>query len=168
MLAGVVGVDAVIARGHWSIPTQGLLDEAGHLLTAGLILVALPWSPVSRWVRWALIGSVAIDIDHVPLYTFAPEFSAGGRPPTHSALAAALLVAAGLALPRVRVPLLGLALGVSLHFVRDIATGPGLPLLWPLSGRAILLPYAAYLGLLSAAAIVGIWGLARRHRSMAR
>jgi inner membrane protein len=35
--------------------------------------------------------------------------------------------------------------------VRDLATGPGVPLLWPLLPASVQMPYAVYLGLLVAA-----------------
>jgi hypothetical protein len=83
VLAAVCGLDAVISVRHWPIPALGLLDEAGHLLTAIVLLAALPSARIPRLAPWALMGSVAIDVDHIPLYTFAPGFIVSGRPPTH-------------------------------------------------------------------------------------
>jgi inner membrane protein len=110
---------------------------------------------VSRLRWWALVGSVVIDADHVPLYTFAPEFSvAGGRPPTHSLVTVAVLLALGAGIARVRGPMVGLAIGVFLHLVRDVVTGPGVPALWPVSATIVRFPYPTFLGLLSAAGVV--------------
>ena len=146
------------------MPIIGPLDEIGHLLTAALLLLALP-RPARRKVwPWALIGAVAIDVDHVPLYTFAPEFEVGGRPPTHSLLTVLVLFVAALAIPAARVPLAGLALGVCLHFVRDVATGPGMPLFWPVSHAVVRVPYPAYLAVMVVAAGVGTWRILRRCR----
>jgi inner membrane protein len=44
--------------------------------------------------------------------------------------------------------------GVGLHLVRDLATGPGLRLLWPLSGRGSRAPYPPYAAAVLAAAAV--------------
>jgi membrane-bound metal-dependent hydrolase YbcI (DUF457 family) len=47
--------------------------------------------------------------------------------------------------------LLGLALGVLLHFFRDLAEGDGagVSLLWPLSDHAFSYPHATYLVLMA-------------------
>jgi inner membrane protein len=45
--------------------------------------------------------------------------------------------------------------GVALHFVRDIATGPGLPLWWPWEQRNRNLPYQLYSRTLMVLAAVG-------------
>jgi len=49
--------------------------------------------------------------------------------------------------------MLGLAFGISAHLLRDLATGPGVPLFWPLSGAAVELPYVAFVAALLAAAL---------------
>ena len=51
-----------------------------------------------------------------------------------------LLVVAALS-RRLRTAATGVAVGVLLHFVRDVATGPGLPLASPLCSGGALLPY---------------------------
>ena len=107
---------------------------------------------------------MAIDIDHVPLYTFAPGFDVGGRPPTHSLLTVLVLAGVAVLIPAVRTPFAGLALGVCLHFVRDVATGPGVPLLWPLHDSAVRVPYAAYLAVLAVAVGVATWRIFRGTR----
>ena len=48
--------------------------------------------------------------------------------------------------------------------LRDIATGPGIPLAWPISGRAFEVPYPAYAALLVAGATTAI----ERHRRITR
>jgi inner membrane protein len=88
---------------------------------------------------------VAIDVDHIPLYLIGGRFTVnGGRPPTPCLLLVLLLVGIGLAGPRVRWAL-GAAIGVLLHFVRDVATGPGVPLFWPVSDAAVRTPHQGYL-----------------------
>jgi inner membrane protein len=154
-LGAVVALDLVGSAISTGTVGRGMLDEPAHLLTAALILSAMPRSSVRQWWWWALAGSVVIDIDHLPLYTFAPQFSvAGGRPPTHSIATVAALLVLGAMIPRLRAPLVGLAAGVCLHLFRDVATGPGAPLLWPLSDIAVQLPYPVYLALVTAAAAI--------------
>jgi len=160
-LGVIVGVDLMLGQRPWPLVFDGTLDEAGHLMTAGLLLAALPWSAIGGLWPWALIGAVAIDIDHVPLYTFAPEFAVDGRPPTHSMLTVLFLAVLAVAIPAARIPLAGLALGVGLHFVRDIATGPGVPLFWPFNDAAIRVPYALYLPVMGAAAAIATWKIFR-------
>ena len=63
---------------------------------------------------------------------------------------------------RLRTPLSGLALGVVLHLVRDLITGRGVPLFWPVTGTSVLAPYALYVGLLSLAATWAVLRPARR------
>jgi hypothetical protein len=47
----------------------------------------------------------------------------------------------------------GLAFGVSAHLLRDAATGPGVPLLWPLQGVAAV-PYGVFATLLASVAVI--------------
>ena len=102
-------------------------------------------------------ASVLIDADHVPLYAGLPVAGAGGRPFTHGLwLVLVLLLAAALA-PRARRWLVPVAVGLLLHQLRDSATGPGLPWLWPV-GDALVVPYAVYAALLVAGALVAYSG----------
>jgi inner membrane protein len=140
----VLGLDAIAAAGHWSLLVRGLLDEPAHLLTAWLLLAAILPARLNGVRAWALVGAVAIDVDHVPLYLWGVGAGPGGRPVTHSLLAVAALVAVALIWKRARGPLGGLALGLLLHLVRDSATGPGVPLLGPLEDGRLLVPYVVY------------------------
>jgi inner membrane protein len=135
-----------------------LLDEPAHLLTAWLLLSVLPLRRRVPW-PWALVGAVAIDVDHVPLYLWhVGTATENGRPVTHGLLTLLALAAAALGVRRLRVPLLGLVCGVALHLVRDLGTGPGVPLVWPLSDASVLVPYAWYVALLAAATVVATVG----------
>lgn len=152
LVAAVLGLDAVNDRVPFHMFLTGGLDEPAHLATAALALGAAADVDVLRRhgtvVLSALVGSMAIDVDHIPLYAGLPHVAADGRPYSHSlATSAVLLVAAG-AVPRGRRVLAGLALGVGLHFVRDIGTGPGLPLWWPFRISDVRVPYPAYVGAL--------------------
>ncbi len=154
LVAAVLLLDAVQFARPWPVPIAGLLDEPAHLATAWLGLAALAPRRLSRraWVA-ALAASVLIDVDHVPLYLTDGGFAVdGGRPPTHSLLLAALLAVA--ALPRRTRWLLGAAAGVVLHLARDVATGPGIPWLWPLTDATARLPYPAYAVVLAGLAVL--------------
>ncbi len=156
-LAAVCSLDLLLAARSWSTPVVGLLDEPAHLLTAWLLLTA---AGVRRRqvLVWALVGSVLIDVDHVPLYAGAEVTTGGGgRPVSHSLLTLFVLLALAAAWRFQRLRLAGLAAGVGLHLVRDVALGPGVPVLWPLLRESVRVPYALYLGLLVLAAVVATW-----------
>jgi inner membrane protein len=136
----------------WPVLVMGLLDEPAHLLTAWLVLAAIPFP--RRLRPWALFAAVAIDLDHIPLFIWdGPVSDEGGRPVSHS-LVTVLLLAVAAAVPRWRTVAAGFAAGVLLHFVRDIATSTGLPLLWPLRQENVLLPYWVYVATIAALAAV--------------
>jgi inner membrane protein len=123
---------------------------------AGLVLTAVTEVRTRAW-PWVLLGVVAIDIDHIPLYLWGgPLAAGGGRPVTHSLATVVALLAAGLAVPRLRRGASWLAVGVLLHFVRDVATSPGVPLWLPVKSDSVLLPYRAYLILLVALAAIAV------------
>ncbi len=164
LLAVVVTLDAALCAGPSGVLVVGVLDEPCHLATAALALLAAPRLTAGpRATGLVLLASVGIDVDHVPLYLGVPGVAADGRPYTHSLLTVLVLLALA-ATPRARAVCRPLALGVGLHLVRDVATGPGVPLWWPVSGSDVLLPYGAYLALLAAAAAVATSRLARPAR----
>ncbi len=156
------GLDWVRAIREWPLPVVGLLDEPAHLLTAWLFLAAVPATRRRLDPRWLLLGAVVLDVDHLPLYLWgALATSAGGRPATHSLVTVlALFTVAGLS-RRLRATAAGLAAGVLLHFLRDVATGPGLPIAWPLSENSTVLPYGLYLGVSAGLAMLAIARLSR-------
>jgi len=132
------------------------LDEPAHVATAALALLAAGVSLRALrhrgWVVTTLAAAVLIDLDHVPLYLGAEWIAPSGRPLTHSLATPLVLLAIAAPLRgAVRRVVLATALGVGLHLVRDIATGPGVPLWWPLDWRSVRLPYPWY-----AAAVVGL------------
>jgi inner membrane protein len=156
-LLAVCGLDAVLSARAWPVPVVGLLDEPAHLLTAWLALAALgPGSlrTPAGVAPWVLAGSVLLDVDHVPLYLWGePVAEQGSRPVTHSAVTIGVLLLLAAALRnRPRTAALGLAAGAALHLVRDVVSGPGIPLLWPLDPVDVRLPYGVYLAVLAGAA----------------
>jgi membrane-bound metal-dependent hydrolase YbcI (DUF457 family) len=130
----------------------GIVDWLGHLAT-GVVLVAL-LRPSRRVALGILLGSVLIDVDHLPSELGTDLLTAGSdRPYTHS-LAILLAVAAAAAVTRSRL-LLGGAIGLAGHLFRDIGTGDaGVPLLWPLSDTPAVVPFAVYVAVLAAVALI--------------
>lgn len=168
-LAVVVLLDVVARSRYWGIAITGILDEPAHLATALLVLLAVagPGRLLARpWFGGAaLVGAVAIDLDHVPLYAGAAVAVDGGRPFTHCLLTAVVLSAAALAVARFRPVLLGLATGVLLHLLRDLATGPGVSLFFPVWSERIEMPYRAYVVVLVICAVVATGRAAAEYRS---
>jgi inner membrane protein len=152
LVAIVLLADALLHLLDPPYPALGLLDEPAHLATAGLLVLAI--APERRaFVVSALVAAVALDLDHVP-----EEFGADlltrstTRPVTHSL--AGLALAGGLvALSRRPAIVAGVACGIGSHLLRDLATGGGIPLLWPLTDKEFQLPYAVYLAAVLALAV---------------
>lgn len=143
--AAITALDVVYRTGPWNLVASAVLDEPTHLLTAALLWCAIrPRRPRAGVLPWVVAGSVAIDLDHLPLYLGHPGFLIdGGRPPTHSLTTVAVLALLALVTRRYR-SFGGLAVGVLLHFVRDVATGPGLSLGWPVFDASVHIPFLAY------------------------
>jgi inner membrane protein len=154
--AAVLVLHLIAGARRWPPVVMAVLDEPAHLLTAWLILAALPGGLLKRGLgRWALVASVAIDLDHIPLYLWGREFSVDGRPPTHSPAFVLVLLAIAALLRRTgRERVVGIALGIALHLVRDLATGPGVPLLWPAYHSSVIVPPDVYLIAVVAVAVV--------------
>src|ERR1700749_5188598 len=71
LLAAVaLAFDAADRRVPFSILASGVLDEVAHLATGALGLLALSCfiDVPRRFYAAGLIASVAIDLDHIPLY----------------------------------------------------------------------------------------------------
>jgi hypothetical protein len=150
LLAGVaLGFDALNRRVPFHLLSTGPLDEVAHLATAalGLMVLACLIDALRRFYVAALIASVAIDLDHVPLYLGL--LNDGQRPVTHSLAAVVVFAGAAAVSRRHRAVLAGIATGLVLHFARDIAEGPpGVQLLWPVDGRAWTASYWWFLGMI--------------------
>ena len=151
LLAGAaLACDAAERRIAFAVWTTGPVDEAAHLAMAALgllVLIRFIDAPRRFYVA-ALIASVAIDLDHIPLYLRLLGDSAQ-RPITHSLSTAAVFVAAAAANRRHRAVLAGVATGLVLHFARDIAEGyPGVRVFWPLQGTSWIVSYRWFLGLI--------------------
>lgn len=170
-LVALVGLLDLAGRATpFQILLTGLLDEPAHLATATLVLLAVaggPWLARNPTLTvTALAASVLIDVDHVPLYAGVPHVAdSGGRPFSHSLTTVVILAAAWLVTGRRWPVLAGAAIGVCLHFTRDIATGPGLQLFWPVSWAVTRLPYSTYVTLIVILGVVATGrALAARRR----
>lgn len=146
------------AHPYPTVLLAGTLEEPAHLLTSALILAAAagPARLLAHRGRTAiaLVGSVALDVDHLPLYESNIGLAARSAPNTHSVMVVAAFLLAAAAWPRGRSVMTALAAGVALHLVRDLATGGGLTLVWPLSSAVFRVPYVLYALVLMGAAMV--------------
>jgi inner membrane protein len=151
LLAGVaLAFDAADRRIPFGVWTTGPVDEVAHLATAalGLLVLACFIDAPRRFYVAALIASVAIDADHIPLYLGLLGNQAQ-RPVTHSLSTVAVFVAAAAASRRYRPVLAGVATGLVLHFARDIAEGyPGVRVFWPLQDTSWMVSYRWFLGMI--------------------
>ena len=135
----------------------GPLDWSAHVATALILLANLPLSTGHSFATAALVAAMAIDLDHVPGYLGTDILTAGTpRPYTHSLATVLLGAGAGAVLSgSARMIALGAAFGVLAHLLRDIATGDGVALLWPLTETGVRVPFwieAAAIGALAARA----------------
>lgn len=150
LLAVVAACDALVALIHPPVGALlGALDEPAHLATTGLVLLCIG---VGRreFVAAALVASVAIDLDHLPMRFGSDVLTAGTtRPYTHSLVGALAITVVVLIVTRRTILAAGVVTGLLAHFLRDAATGGGLALWWPFSDRAVQAPYPAYAALLT-------------------
>jgi hypothetical protein len=153
LLAGVaLGFDAADRLTQFNVLSTGLFDEVCHLATAalGLLVLACFLDVPRRFYVAAMVASVAIDLDHIPLYLGLLGNQAQ-RPVTHSLATVVVFVGAAIASRRHRAVLTGVAAGLLLHFARDIAEGPpGVRMFWPLQGTAWMVNYWWFLGMILA------------------
>jgi hypothetical protein len=151
LLAAVaLAFDAADRRLPFGVWTTGPVDEVAHLSTAalGLLVLARFIAAPRRFYVAALIASVAIDGDHIPLYLGLLGNQAQ-RPVTHSLSTVAVFVVAAAASRRHRAVLAGVVTGLVLHFTRDIAEGyPGVRVFWPLQDTSWMVSYRWFLGMI--------------------
>jgi inner membrane protein len=153
LLAGIaLAFDAADRRVQFSILNTGPLDEVAHLATAalGLLVLACFIDVPRRFYVAALIASVAIDLDHIPLY-LGLLGNQDQRPVTHSLATVLVFAGAAAVSRRHRAVLAGVATGLFLHFARDIAEGPpGVRLFWPVQDTAWTASFLWFLGMIIA------------------
>ena len=151
LLAGLaLGFDAADRSVPFSILYTGLLDEPAHLATGGLGLLAVSCviDVPRRFYVAGMIASVAIDLDHIPLY-LGLLGNEGQRPVTHSLATVIVVAGAAVVWCRHRAVLAGIVTGLLIHFARDIAEGPpGVRMLWPLQDTAWTASFWWFLGMI--------------------
>ncbi len=153
-MLGIFANDRFLRYGEGSFLHVALTDEPAHAVTALLTVAA-----VATWHRaWrapairlaALLGGTAIDLDHLPDALGWYGLSAGtARPHTHTLATLALLL--GIARCKRgarRRALLAAALGLGVHFLRDLVEGSTVPLLWPVTRYGFAVAYGWYAALL--------------------
>jgi len=144
----------------------GPLDETAHLLTTLFVLWALVPLASPGFRIAALVASVVIDVDHVPGRLGANWLTRGTpRPYTHSLLVILCVLLLALFWRRRRPILLGVALGLTVHFWRDLSEPGGVPLLWPISDHAFSDSRLAYLVAAGLLAILALWRARRAPRA---
>ena len=153
LLAGIALIfDAADRRVPFSVVASGPLDEVAHFATAALGLLVLERfvDIPRRFYVAALVASVAIDLDHIPLY-LGLLGNRDQRPVTHSLATVIVFVVAAVASRGHRAVLAGASTGLVLHFARDITEGPpGVRMLWPLQQTAWSASYWWFLGMIIA------------------
>ena len=150
LAAGALAFDAVDRRIPYGVWTTGPVDEVAHLATAalGLLVLARFIDAPRRFYIATLIASIAIDVDHIPLYLGLLGNQAQ-RPVTHSLSTVAVFATAAAASRRHRAVLAAVATGMVLHFARDIAEGyPGVRVFWPLQDTSWMVGYWWFLGMI--------------------
>lgn len=144
----IFAVHPVLTSGPLPLWLIGIVDEVGHVATAAILVAAWPVRLGRPLVLVALASSVAIDADHALQYLGTDVLTEGTvRPYPHSLATPVLALAAAAALRGTpRSIALGVTAGVLAHLFRDLATGPGVPLLWPVSDAAVRIPWPVYGG----------------------
>jgi membrane-bound metal-dependent hydrolase YbcI (DUF457 family) len=152
----LAGADWATRRAGGSTFPGGPLDEVTHLLTALLVFWALGSRTRARFLVPALIASVAIDADHIPGRLGVDWLTAGTpRPYTHSLLLIVVVLAIAVVWRRRRDVLLGVAIGLGIHYWRDMGEGgSGVSLLWPFSYHPFQYPHAAYVAVMVAFVLI--------------
>lgn len=156
MLLAAADVACQLSGG--SLAVQGSLDELAHLLTMLFVLWAVGCRLDRPFAKAALLISVAIDLDHIPQYLGWYGLTQGTpRPYSHSLLTILIVLlvaswcssrslrAGGARWPRGSQICFGLAIGLGVHFCRDMAEpGSGVSLLWPVSYHSFSYPHWTY------------------------
>lgn len=151
----VVVVEGILALEPPTLFLGGA-DWIGHLATTAIIVAAIP-RPLPRALIAGAFLALLIDLDHIPdLFADAGINDETPRPLSHS-LVTVLVVGGTAAAVRARAPryadfALGVAIGVPMHLLRDVFTGPGVGLFWPLD-TVVEGPFLVYLAGLSLVAL---------------
>jgi hypothetical protein len=151
------GADAGDQLAGSTVWLAGPFDETAHLLTTLFVLWAIGGPVFDRLLVPALVASVAIDLDHVPGELGYDWLTKGTpRPYTHSLLTIVVVLLIALCWRGRRELWLGVAVGLAIHFWRDMGEpGSGVALLWPASDASWSLSHLSYLLVMALAIAVG-------------
>lgn len=157
LLPVVVGLDASFRGAELPLFKEAVVDETAHVATALIAVICFFPQAGIRMVVGAVLGSTAIDLDHLPAMAGSLILTAGtNRPYTHSMTTVVLVTFLGFALPSLLRPFVwGVTFGVLSHLLRDMATG-GVPLFWPLATFRVVVPYHLYFVVLVAATCITV------------
>ena len=151
----ILALHPVLTQLRLPVLVLGPVDWSAHLATALLLVANLPRPADGRIVLAALVASMALDHDHIPHMVGAGWLTEGTpRPYPHSLATVVIAFALAARLPAgaPRAVAVGVAGGVMAHLTRDVATGDGVALLWPLTDRAVRVPFWAYAAAVAALA----------------
>jgi hypothetical protein len=148
----------------------GPLDETAHLMTTLLVLWAFGRGTLGRFELSAMIATAGIDSDHIPDRLGVTLLTNGTpRPYTHSLLAIAVVLVGAALWRRRRDVLLGVALGLGIHFWRDLSEpASGVSLLWPWSDHGFTMPHASYVAVMGICVAVDAWRTVPWHDALFR
>lgn len=154
--------DLFLTRVQVSQPIGAMFDEPAHIATGLLLLGILPMALRTRsgldGLLGVLLGSVLIDIDHLP-QQFGYKFLTRGtdRPYPHSLLMLFIVLIIATLLPGIwRRIGYGFAFGLAAHFPRDLATNR-VALGWPVTNHGYHLPYGCYAAIVLLTFTIILW-----------
>lgn len=156
----ILFIDKAFDWSRHGLLSAAIADATAHLLTALLLLVAIPRRMPPYFIIGALSAALLIDLDHLPLVLgFDLLTRQTGRPVTHAIWTIALTFILAVATRnRVRFVLFGVSYGLIAHFARDLAsTSAGVPLLWPVITHGFTIPFGAHVALLLACWAAFVW-----------
>jgi hypothetical protein len=159
----IIGLVDHLVVGHASLLVHGAGDAIAHALTGFIWVAAARAAGIRVAAGPAIISTVAIDLDHVPLLLGLAEAPPGTtRPVSHGLVTVVLLLAVALAAGRRhRRFWTSAALGVGAHLFRDLARGAVL-LWWPLSSRPVGIPYWLYAALTAGLVVTTVFLVVHR------
>ena len=158
----VIAVLDVFLRGTQELAIHGLADEIAHALTGYLLVCLLMILGVPLSFPAALLGSIIIDLDHIPeVLGWLPSPDETTRFVTHSMATVVVVAAIGFLDRKRRLAWFSLAVGIVVHLVRDMATGT-VRFWWPISTDVYQVDYYIYAFVLGiAGATIALMSLIR-------
>lgn len=143
-LVAIAALDLGVV-GQQPLVLHGVADEIAHTLTAFIWYTAGVAIGLPIVFAATIVGTVALDIDHLPLlFGWIGTPLGTSRPGSHSLLPVLLILLLAAGDRARRGWWASVALGVLCHLWRDLGTGH-VALLWPFSSQVVSIPYGIYL-----------------------